>query len=95
MALVLNIILHMAKPDHGSETLVHLGDYEHCPQCARMGRVVWISSDGKVMGVQCSASHCLESKADLQGFFRPQSKPHKNSVFLVDIHPRKSTINES
>ncbi|MGB9925461.1 MAG: hypothetical protein ACPLIG_02210 [Candidatus Bathyarchaeales archaeon] len=27
------------------------------PQCARMGRIVWVSHDGKTAGIQCPASH--------------------------------------
>ncbi len=63
--------------------MVKIGDSVQCPQCKRMGRVVWISKNGTVIGVQCSASHCIENTPDSHGFSRPQSKSNKNSVFLV------------
>ncbi len=65
--------------------MVYLGDYVQCPQCNRMGRVVWVSKNGSVMGVQCAASHCMENVSDPFGYIHRRSKPQKNSVFLVKI----------
>jgi hypothetical protein len=62
---------------------VDVGDKMHCPQCTRMGTVVWVSKDGKSLGVKCSASHQPESIPNAYGFTHPQSKAHKNCVFLV------------
>lgn len=68
--------------------MVRKGDNVQCPQCAGMGRVVWVSENGNVMGVKCSVAHCMESMTDSFGFSRPPSKSHKNSVFLVNIQPK-------
>ena len=64
--------------------MVCIGDYVQCPQCTRRGRIVWVSENRKVMGIQCSASHRLESYPNSYGFTRSPSKANKNSVFLVN-----------
>jgi hypothetical protein len=64
--------------------VVKIGDYAHCPQCTRMGHVVWVSQNGKIVGIQCSASHFMDGHSDLYGFKRSSSKLNKNSVFLVE-----------
>jgi hypothetical protein len=63
--------------------MVNIGDYAQCPQCTRMGRIVWVSENGKMIGIKCPTSHRLESYPDSYGFTRPPSKANKNSVFLV------------
>ena len=63
--------------------MVNIGDYAQCPQCTRMGRIVWVSQNRNMIGIQCSASHSLHSIPDSYGFTRPASKTNKNSVFLV------------
>ena len=63
--------------------MVNIGDYAQCPQCTRMGRIVWVSQNGKTMGIQCPTSHSLDSRPDSYGFVHSPSKAHKNSVFLV------------
>jgi len=63
--------------------MVNTGDYAKCPQCTRMGRVVWVSQNGESIGIQCHSSHSLVSYPDAFGFTRAPSKAHKNSVFLV------------
>jgi len=52
-----------------------------------MGRIVWVSQDGKTVGVQCSASHRQMSRpgSKLGSTTRPQSKADKNMVFLMEI----------
>jgi hypothetical protein len=65
--------------------MVNIGDHSPCPQCNKMGHVVWISKKGNVFGVQCSASHAIERLPDSQGFYHRQSKANKNCVFLVRI----------
>jgi hypothetical protein len=64
--------------------MVTVGNQAQCPQCSRMGRIVWISQNGKTIGIQCSASHSLDSLPNSHGFARPPSKANKNSIFLVE-----------
>jgi hypothetical protein len=63
--------------------MVKIGDHAQCPQCTRVGRVVWISQNGNIVGIRCSASHSIASRPDSFGFARSASKANKNSVFLV------------
>ncbi len=63
--------------------MVIIGDYANCPQCARIGRIVWVSPNGETVGIQCSASHQLNVIPDSHGFMKKASKLNKNSVFLV------------
>lgn len=63
--------------------MVIIGDYAKCPQCARLGRIVWVSPNGDTVGIRCSASHQLKSHTDSYGFARKATKANKNSVFLV------------
>jgi hypothetical protein len=63
--------------------MVNVGDYVQCPECTRMGRIVWVSQDGNIVGIRCSSSHRLDSCTDAYGFKRSPSKANKNSVFLV------------
>jgi len=64
--------------------MVNVGDFARCPQCTRMGRVVWVSLNRKTVGIQCPTSHQPDSYSDSYGFIRARSKANKNSVFLVD-----------
>lgn len=63
--------------------MVKLGDFAQCPECTRMGHIVWVSQNGTMVGIRCAASHCIESFSDSYGFKRSSSKTNKNSVFLV------------
>jgi hypothetical protein len=65
--------------------MAKIGDSVKCPECSRMGHIVWISQNGKVVGVQCSESHHIEGHSDSYGFKRSTSKANRNSVFLVKI----------
>jgi hypothetical protein len=65
--------------------MVSVGNAAKCPQCSQMGRIVWISKNGQMIGIQCSASHRLDNIPNSYGFVRPPSKANKNSVFLVKI----------
>ena len=65
--------------------MVIIGDYANCPQCARLGRIVWVSPNGDTVGIRCSASHQLSGYTDSYGFTRKASKANKNSVFLVSL----------
>ncbi len=60
--------------------MVQIGDDAQCPECTRMGRIVWISQNKQIVGIQCSASHSTESRPDSHGFQRKPSKVNKNSV---------------
>jgi hypothetical protein len=52
-----------------------------------MGRVVWVSKDGKTAGIQCSANHRQASRpaSKFGTVARPQSKNIKNMVFITEI----------
>jgi len=63
--------------------MIHIGDNAKCPQCTRMGRIVWISQNGDTMGIKCAASHIIDQQPNSFGFTHAPSKAHKNSVFLV------------
>lgn len=63
--------------------MVSIGNSAQCPQCTSMGRVVWVSQNGKIVGIQCSKSHRIANLPDSYGFARAPSKASKNSVFLV------------
>ncbi len=63
--------------------MVKIGDNVKCPECARMGHIVWVSKNGLMVGIQCSESHNIEGRVDSYGFQRSASKVNKNSVFLV------------
>jgi len=64
--------------------IAQIGDYAQCPECTRLGRIVWVSQNKQVVGIQCSASHIPESRPDQYGFSRKAAKANKNSVFLVE-----------
>jgi hypothetical protein len=70
--------------------MVKIGDSAQCPECTRMGHIVWISQNGMIVGIQCSASHCRDSYYDSYGFKRSSSKANKNSVFLVKTDSLRS-----
>ncbi len=63
--------------------MMHIGDNAKCPECTRIGRIVWISQNKQIIGIQCAASHSAESRPNSYGFSRKASKGNKNSVFLV------------
>jgi hypothetical protein len=63
--------------------MVSIGNAAKCPQCMQMGRIVWVSESGNMVGIRCSASHRLDSVPNSYGFVRPPSKANRNSVFLV------------
>jgi len=73
--------------DKTTRACIKIGDHAKCPQCGRIGRVVWISQDGKQAGIQCPASHSQMSRGDSKfgSTARPQTRRGKNMVFLVEI----------
>ena len=68
--------------------IVTISDQINCPKCSRMGRVVWVSKDGKTAGIQCPATHSQLSRPNskLGSNARPQSKASRNMVFLTTIN---------
>ena len=67
--------------------IVNVGDYAKCPECNRVGRVVWISKDGKTAGIKCPAVHRQTSRPDsrLGSLKRNPSKASRNMVFITKI----------
>ena len=76
------------QEEGGTQEIVNVGDHTKCPQCDKIGRVVWISEDRKTAGIQCPASHHQIDRPDSRfgSNARPQSKANKNMVFLVEIN---------
>jgi len=70
-----------------TRTYIKIGDPAKCPQCSRIGRVVWISQDGKRAGIQCPAYHSQLRRSDSKfgSTMRSKTRPGKNMVFLVEI----------
>jgi len=66
--------------------IVNIGDHTKCPQCSRIGRVIWISEDGKQAGVRCLGHHTQLSRGISRygSVERPMTKTQKNMVFLMD-----------
>jgi DNA-directed RNA polymerase subunit RPC12/RpoP len=79
--------LHGQQKEGGITNIVNIGDHNKCPECNRIGRIFWISQDGKTAGIQCPASHRLMSRpvSKFGSTARPPSKTDKNMVFLMEI----------
>jgi len=75
------------QEEGGEQKIVKVGDHTKCPQCDKMGRIVWISQDRKTAGIQCPATHHQMNRPDSRfgSNARPQSKANKNMVLLVEI----------
>jgi hypothetical protein len=67
--------------------MVKLGDFARCPQCNGVGRVVWVSQDGKRAGIRCPGHHSQMSRgySKFGSTARPQTKTQKNMVFLMEV----------
>jgi hypothetical protein len=67
--------------------MIKVGDLAKCPECNRMGRVVWVSKDGATAGIQCPANHCQTSRpaSKFGTVARPRSKNIRNMVFITEI----------
>jgi hypothetical protein len=80
-------ILCKQQEEGGNKNIVAVGDHTKCPQCNRIGRVVWVSQDGTTAGIQCSAAHHQLDRPDsrLGSNARPRSKSSRNMVFLMEI----------
>ncbi len=80
-------ILCKQQEEGGNKNIVAVGDHTKCPQCTRIGRVVWVSQDGKTAGIQCSAAHHQLNRPNsrIGSNVRPPSKPSRHMVFLMEI----------
>ncbi len=69
------------------QKMVQIGDNARCPECHEIGRVVWVSQDGKLAGIQCPRPHSqiVRGASILGSKARHQSKPERNMVFLMEI----------
>jgi hypothetical protein len=67
--------------------MVKIGDHVRCPQCNEIGRVVWVSQDGKRAGIRCPRHHnqMIRGHSKFGSTARPQTKSQKNMVFLMEI----------
>jgi hypothetical protein len=64
---------------------VKIGDKRKCPQCQKMSRVVWVSTDEKKVGIRCPRYHNqMDNQSDYGSASRPQRKPIKNMVFIIE-----------
>jgi hypothetical protein len=78
--------LHRQQEERGNKNIL-IGDQTKCPQCSKIGRVVWVSQNKKTAGIQCSASHSMTNRPDSKfgSTARPQSKTDRNMIFLMEI----------
>jgi hypothetical protein len=79
-------IVHGQQEEGGKQEIIAVGNHTKCPQCDRIGRVVWISEDKKTAAIQCPAAHHQIDRPKSRFGPRniPQSKTSKNMVFLVE-----------
>lgn len=79
--------IHRQQEEGGKPEIIAVGDHRKCPQCDRIGRVVWISEDKKTAGIQCPAAHHKidRPKSRFGPTVTHQSKQSKNMVFFVDM----------
>ena len=78
--------VHRQQKERRDKKIVNIGDQTKCPQCSRIGRVIWISQDGKQAGIRCMGHHNQLSRgiSKYGSAARPQTKTQKNMVFLMD-----------
>jgi len=67
--------------------MLKIGDNVRCPQCYEIGRVVWVSQDGKRVGIRCPRRHSQMSRGHSKfgSNARTQTKREKNMVFLMEM----------
>ena len=87
MRLSLYEIINEKQQKKRPENIVTISDQIKCPKCSRMGRVVWVSKDVKIVGVQCSALHSQLSRpsSEMGSKSRSLSKAGKNMIFIIEI----------
>ncbi len=66
--------------------MLRINDHTTCPECNARSRVIWVSQDGTRAAVQCQRHHSqlVRGQSMLGSTERPQTKPQKNMVFLVE-----------
>ena len=75
--------------------MTKIGDQIRCPQCCQIGRVVWVSEDGKLAGMQCSGHHSqLSNQSKFGSAIRPQPKSKKNMVLFMEIETATTPMQE-
>lgn len=74
------------------QELASLGEHVKCPYCGKVSRIVWISQDGKGVGVRCPGRHSQLSRGPSQfgSAVRVQTRPQINMVFLVEADSVKT-----
>lgn len=67
--------------------MVKVNDHVKCPQCNERSRVVWVSQDGKRAAIRCQRHHrqIVRGHSKFGSTARPQTKPQRNMVFLMEI----------
>lgn len=65
--------------------MTKIGDCVKCPKCSREGHVVWISQDGKLIGLKCTGYHSQISPPPTKFSKNIQSKTKKGIVFLIEL----------
>jgi hypothetical protein len=75
------------QQEKGGKDIVDIGDNAECPECSKIGRVVWVSKDGVTVGIRCSASHSLTNRSTsrLGATVSAHSKTSRNVVFLTEL----------
>jgi len=75
-----------ADPEGRNEDIIKVGDHAKCPECNRMGRVVWVSKDGATAGFQCLANHRQTSRpASNWHSYTFRSKNSRNMFFITEV----------
>ncbi len=80
-------ILRKSFEKGGNKNIIKVGDHAKCPECNRMGHVVWVSKDGSTAGIQCPANHRQTSRpaSKFGALTRPRSKNSRNMVFITEV----------
>lgn len=73
--------------------MLKINDRARCPQCNGISRVIWISQDGKRAAVRCKRHHSqiARGRSMFGSPTRPQAKPQKNLVFLIETEEAPSS----
>lgn len=79
--------MRLSSKEGGNKNIIKVGDHVKCPECNRMGRVVWVSKDGDTAGIQCPANHRQTSRpaSKFGTVARPRSKNSRNMVFITEV----------
>jgi hypothetical protein len=66
--------------------MLKINDLVRCPQCNGRSHIVWISQDGKRAAIRCQRyhSHINRGHSKFGSTSRPQTRPQKSMVFLME-----------